>query len=202
MEEDILSSSHEDSVELVLLTAPISECKDCFFASCQFNEFECDTIPAWATLTFGEVAFLNETITEYNDFIQSEVGSRGWAYVDIYSAFLDLPAGSDDEPVNTYFPWLIDPLSGEGTHNVNSVFSLDGVHPSEKGHAVLANEFLTAFNDHYGTAYGMVDVDAIANISGFELAPVAAKIDGPVIPVTEEGRLGLRAMARMMSAGY
>ncbi|MBC8423357.1 hypothetical protein H8E07_04480 [bacterium] len=199
MEEDILSDSHADSVQLVLLTAPVGDCSDCFFTSCQFNEFDCDTIPDWATLTFGEVELLETAVADYNAFIATEVADRGWAMVDINAAFLALPTTPAGVPVNTYFPWLIDPLSGIGTKNANSAFSLDGVHPSEKGHAVLANAFLEAFNDHYGTAYEMVDVESIENVSGFELAPVGEKIEGGRVRITEEGRLGLRAVADMMA---
>jgi len=201
MEEDL--DGDDDPVQLVLLHSPISDCVQCYLPSCQFDpQTPCDTIPADATLTVAETALIDGTIADYNAFIATEVADRGWALVDINTAFLALPTSSDDGPANVIFPWLVNPMTGVGTQNVNSAFTLDGVHPSEKGAAVVANEFLAAFNATYGTTYEMVDVEAIDNVVGFELAPAAEKIAGGRIRFTETGRQGLRAMADMMAVRH
>ncbi len=200
MEEDINSTSHADSVELVLLTAPISECIQCFLISCQFDPgTPCDTIPPYATLTFAEVELINNTIDDYNAFIAAEVTGRGWAFVDVNAGFLTLPNNPNVDELNVAFPWQVDPIAGTGEQNMYSAFTLDGVHPSEKGNAQVANWFLEALNGVYGTSYPLIDVDAIQNVSGFERAPSAKKMEAG-FRFTRDGLDGLKSVIEMMSA--
>lgn len=196
MEEDL--DDDGDPVQLVLLHAPISDCPGCFLPSCQFDPATpCDTIPANATLTVAETELVTNAIADYNAFLAAEVASRGWALVDIHEAFLALPRSPNVQELNVAFAWQVDPLSGIGEQNHFSAFTLDGIHPSEKGHAHVANLFLQAFNETYETSYPLIDEEAVVNVSGFERAPVAAKSDNG-INITQEGRRGLRVMVEMM----
>lgn len=44
---------------------------------------------------------------------------------------------------------------------LGSLFSFDGVHPTNRGHAVLANEFIKAINAKFGSAIALIDVSRI-----------------------------------------
>ena len=63
------------------------------------------------------------------------------------------------------------------------MFSLDGFHPTEKGAAFIANLFLTAFNDTYGTDFDPIDETTVPNLLGWEQFTGAA----PAGPVTRLG---------------
>ncbi len=204
MEEDLDGDS--DDVELVLLTAPLSDCIQCYLpGSCGLlNPPDCRTLPANTTLTTAEVQLINDTVAAYNAIIAREATAHGWALVDINSEFQNLPTTPTAEPINVAFPWQVNPISGEGTQNTASAFTLDGVHPSERGHAVVANLFLDAINATYGTDYAHVDVASVENVAGFERIPAAGKLrvatDG--VQITPEAREGLRAMTAMLKARF
>lgn len=44
---------------------------------------------------------------------------------------------------------------------LGSLFSFDGVHPTNQGHAVLANEFIKAINSKFGSSIALIDVSRI-----------------------------------------
>ncbi len=50
------------------------------------------------------------------------------------------------------------------------LFSLDGVHPTSRGYAVVANEFLKAINSKFNANYPMVDVNTIPGSLSFAKA--------------------------------
>ena len=61
-----------------------------------------------------------------------------------------------------------------GTTNINSkpssfpfgnAFSLDGVHPNQKGYAVIANEFIKAINQTFGSTLPLADPNAYPGIT-------------------------------------
>jgi hypothetical protein len=99
------------------------------------------TIPNWV-LSPTEIATIQQRIVDMNDVIQTEASSRGFAVADVYSAFEYLAANP--------------PVIGGVTLSqryLGGVFSLDGVHPSNIGQAIMANIFLERFNAHYGTSF-------------------------------------------------
>jgi hypothetical protein len=169
------------------------------------------SIPAEYTLTQTEWDAVEAQITAYNQIIQDEATRRGWALVDVDARMLALPRDpmnpSTYASLNGVFPWL--DLTGDGVpeQNVNSAFSLDGIHPSEKGYAAIAEWFAMALNATYGTSYSQdAGVDGIQNVAGFEqvlAAPKRRTATGGVLGIsfTSSGAAGLRATVRMMGAG-
>lgn len=200
MEEDL--DGDDDDVQLVLLPAPIGDCTQCYLPSCQLlTPPDCRTLPANVTLTESEVELIVDTVEAYNAIILREVQDRGWAYVDINTEFQALPTTVSARPLNVAFPWQVNPVSGVGTQNTGSAFTLDGVHPSERGHVHTANLFLASINATYGTDYEMLDVAAVENVAGFEEAPAKVAAQS-IAPITPEGREGLTDMMEMMSARF
>mgnify|MGYP001818687866 CR=1 FL=1 len=132
-----------------------------------------ESIPGTLTLTVDEYQDVLAVADGYNDVMERECTARGWAYVDVNGAFSALPGDptvpANSGQLNRIFAWF--DYTGDGTPEQNpySAMTLDGVHPSEKGYAAIANLFAEALNATYGESYGpMIDVDAVNNTSGFE----------------------------------
>lgn len=65
------------------------------------------------------------------------------------------------------------------------LFSLDGVHPSSRGYAIVANEMLKVLNKEFGMSIPLVDVSSIPGIP----APAGKRGGEPILPVFTQGAL-------------
>jgi hypothetical protein len=133
------------------------------------------SLPSTLTLTTAEVTAVGQLVDAYNTIIANEVSTRaaqGWVLVDINAVLDALPKDPTNPAtfavLNGAYPLQPDPGGGGLIHNVNSAFSLDGIHPSEKGYAQTANVFLAAFSSLAGQTFPDVDVSGVANLAGFE----------------------------------
>lgn len=128
-----------------------------------------ESLPSQLTLTQAEVALLQDTVAGYNAHLANAVDEpgRGWALVDVNTLLSDLSPDPTAQPLNRAFPLVPVPDVGI-VQNTSTVFSLDGVHPAEKGHARVANAVIDALNATYGTQYPQVDESAVENTIGFE----------------------------------
>lgn len=155
------------------------------------------SIPGTMTLTTAEADVVGSTIDAYNDHIEEEAALRGWALVDIAAVLEEL--STDTADVNRLFGWS---ASGQ---NVNSAFSLDGIHPSEKGYGVIANAFIAAINATYETDIPALDPGSITNATGFEaiesgFVPPHGKLGaGPIF--SESGRKTLSGLPTLLGNG-
>jgi hypothetical protein len=93
-------------------------------------------------LDAGEIATITQTVTAYNAAIEERANELGWAYADP-NPELALLRQSGAVPL---VPDLANPAAPFGQY-----FSLDGVHPSAAGQAMLADLIATAINEKYGT---------------------------------------------------
>ena len=57
---------------------------------------------------------------------------------------------------------------------LGGLFSLDGVHPTNTGYAIIANGFITNLNQTRGTSIPLVDIDAVASSDPLIFANVAS----------------------------
>ena len=135
-----------------------------------------NSLPSNWTLTADEATTITQTAAAYNQVIQSACAARGWAYVDISTELAALPKNPLDrqlDVVNGFFP-LVPEISTHAVAllpNPLSAFSLDGVHPSEIGSALVANAFIRAFNSEYNLDITEKDLSTVHNVTGFEEAP-------------------------------
>ncbi len=99
------------------------------------------------TLTSSEEQAVDDAIADYNSIISELAAQFGIPVVDMHALY---------DPDS---PGAFGGYSGEYVlHNQGStVFSLDGVHPSNLGHAVIANAFIDALNQGYG--FNLVKID-------------------------------------------
>jgi lysophospholipase L1-like esterase len=91
------------------------------------------------TLTASEVTIIKTATDAFNVTIQSLASAKGLAFVDANAILAQINAGGI---VSNNYTFLSAYVTG-GT------FSLDGVHPSPRGQALIANKFLEAINTTY-----------------------------------------------------
>jgi phospholipase/lecithinase/hemolysin len=97
-------------------------------------------------LDTNEAVVVNDRIQAFNNIIKFVAATYGFGVADIAAKFDELatnPAVIAGCPITTKC--------------VGGLFSLDGVHPSNTGHALSANEFIAAFNARYGTVIPQID---------------------------------------------
>lgn len=92
-------------------------------------------------LSAAEVSELKNATDAYNITIKSLAEAKGLAFVDTNKILSDVASFG---------------VTGNGytlnsTYVTGGAFSLDGVHPSPRGYALIANEFIKAINAKYGS---------------------------------------------------
>jgi len=111
-------------------------------------------IPGNFHLTNAELANISSAIAGYNDIIRSEATSRGLAFVDANARLKELSTRGI----------TVDGISFSSTFVSGGAFSLDGVHPSTRGYAIIANDFISAINATYGASIPKVNVGSFETI--------------------------------------
>ena len=126
-------------------------------------------LPPNVILDTAEVAQVRAAVNAYNAVIAAKVAEKSGVLVDINALI-------NGVRTNGY------PL-GDGrilrTRFLGGLFSLDGVHPTNTGYAIIANEFIHRINQRYGANIPFVNVLAVANADplvpgNFLAAPTSA----------------------------
>ena len=107
------------------------------------------TVPC--VLTASDVAYLQGTIDAYNVIIFAESFAHGAAVVDIHALVDGLAQNgykADGKHLTTQF--------------LGGIVSLDGIHPTNTGYAIIANAFIQVMNSSWGTNIRPANVDEIA----------------------------------------
>lgn len=94
-----------------------------------------------------EVAKVKDYVISYNGTIKSLADSKGLAIADTYSYLNQVKTG------------IV--ISGVGINSsfiTGGAFSLDGVHLTPRGNAVIANVFIDAINGKYGSNISAIDI--------------------------------------------
>ena len=100
------------------------------------------------TLTASETAEVKIATDAYNAAIRSLATSKGLAFVDANAVLAQVANGGITANGYTVSSTYV---SGGG-------FSMDGVHPSPRGYALIANQFMEAINTTYGSNFKAVDL--------------------------------------------
>ena len=103
-------------------------------------------------LTRRELKQIKRRTRQFNATLRAEADALGWAYVDA-NAFLN------DVDRRGYHVPGVGTLT---TDYLGGIFSLDGVHPTNTGQALVAKLVLEAINAKYGTSFDTPDIAAIA----------------------------------------
>ena len=100
------------------------------------------------TLTANETAQVKTATDAYNATILALANSKGLAFVDANAALNQVATGG----------LVYNGYTMTSTYVTGNSFSLDGVHPSAKGYALIANKFLEAINTTYGSNFKGVNL--------------------------------------------
>jgi len=96
----------------------------------------------------NEVALTLSYINFYNTVIKSVAASKGLAVFDAYAFLNNIKANG----------LLVNGLSLNSNYISGGIFSLDGIHLTPRGYAIVANEFIKAINNTYGSSIPLANV--------------------------------------------
>ncbi len=138
-------------------------------------------LPEEYTLDAAEVAVVNTAVTDINAAIDAEVAARDNVYLYDANAVL---AGLDPNTEAAHFVTLL----GSGLFDVETAaattyFSLDGIHPNNRGYALVANGMIDVINAALGTELAQIPIAAITWDPTYGI-PITAKADGPLLTPT------------------
>ncbi|HXD94253.1 MAG TPA: SGNH/GDSL hydrolase family protein [Bacteroidia bacterium] len=104
-------------------------------------------IPNQYVLTATEINAIETAISGYNKTIQAAANNNNLAFVDV-NAFLN----------QTKTGFVFDGVTFNAAFVTGGAFSLDGIHLTPTGNALLANEFIKSINAKYNSTILQVDV--------------------------------------------
>lgn len=108
------------------------------------------------TLTTAEVTTVEDLVIEYNQIIADACAARQIPVYDANAALAALDPATEAQ----HYLALAGVLGPEAADDM-TLFSLDGIHPNNKGYGVVANGFLATMNTAFGTEFPMVDLDTL-----------------------------------------
>jgi lysophospholipase L1-like esterase len=132
-------------------------------------------LPSSDVLRAPQVLETRAIIDAYNFIIAIEAFEHGAVVVDIHALADQIRAQG---------------IEADGHHLTNGflggVFSLDGVHPTNTGYAVIANQFITTLNRQRGTNIPLVNINQVASTDPliFPASASAVSIAKHVTPAT------------------
>lgn len=106
-------------------------------------------------LSKNETAKVTTAVSAYNTAIASLASTYGLALVDANSKMVELSATSGIQ---------FDGVKYTAKFVTGGSFSLDGVHPTGRGYAVLANEFIKAINIKFASNLPFVNVNSYSGV--------------------------------------
>lgn len=104
-------------------------------------------IPNKYVLDADEIQLVASTIDSYNTVIKTVAEQYDWALVDVNSIFDDVKNGI-----------TVDGVKLNADFVTGGVFSLDGIHLSPRGNAMVTNYFIDAINKKYNSAISTVNI--------------------------------------------
>jgi len=128
------------STELVLLTIPQDSIRCAGWGSAK-------PIPGQYTLVESEIAAVSTATQGFNATLKSLAEANGLAYCDVNALMISVKKGL-----------VFDGIKFSVTYVTGGTFSLDGVHLTPRGNAVVANYFIDAINAKYNSTISHVNV--------------------------------------------
>jgi len=95
-----------------------------------------------------EVALTGDYVNSYNTTIKSVAAAKGLAVFDAYTFLQNVKLNG----------LVVDGVSVNSNYISGGLFSLDGVHLTPRGYAIVANEFIKAINDKYNSSIPQVNI--------------------------------------------
>ncbi len=127
--------------EKILLTCPLDSLRCAGWGKTK-------PIPAQYVLTTDELTNVRNATTTFNSYIKQHAELNKLAYVDMNTYLKTLAAGF------TYYG-----IHYSAEYVSGGAFSLDGIHFTPRGYALIANHIIAAINARYASTLPMVDVN-------------------------------------------
>lgn len=128
------------STELVLLTLPQDSLRCAGWGSAK-------PIPGQFTLVESEISAVQTATAGFNATLKALADSKGLAFADVNALMKKVKTGL-----------VYDGMRFSVTYVTGGTFSLDGVHLTPRGNAVVANYFIDAINSTYSAAIPHVNI--------------------------------------------
>jgi hypothetical protein len=126
--------------EMVLLTLPQDSLRCAGWGSQK-------PIPGQYTLVDSEISAVQTATAAFNETIKGLAESKGLAFADVNTLLKKVKTGL-----------VYDGMRFSVTYVTGGTFSLDGVHLTPRGNAIVANFFIEAINSKYGSGIPLVNV--------------------------------------------
>lgn len=130
-------------------------------------------LPSSVVLDSIEAANVKQVINDYNTTIASIAAAKGFGLVDANKLLNSAKAGITVNGIKFTTQYI-----------TGGLFSLDGVHPTSRGYAIVANEFIKVINQKWGANIPLINV---ANILGSLILTKGYNALG--LPIIPEGAL-------------
>ena len=106
-------------------------------------------------LDANEVAIVKDYVNSYNNTIKSVATSKGLALYDAAAYLTELKATGK----------IVNGVSLSSNYISGGIFSLDGVHLTPRGYAIVATLFINAINAQYGSTIPIPNVSAYSGVT-------------------------------------
>jgi len=113
-----------------------------------------DPIESKYVLDANEVATVKDYVNSYNGTIRSAAAANRLAYFDAFTFLSGVKSNG----------LLINGVSLNSGYISGGIFSLDGVHLTPRGYAIVANEFIKAINNNYNSNIPLADVSSYRGV--------------------------------------
>jgi len=105
-------------------------------------------------LDANEVALTRDYVSSYNTTITTVAAQKGLAVFDAYTFLNNVKANG----------LLINGVALNSNYISGGIFSLDGVHLTPRGYAIVANEFIKAINAKYGSSIPLANISDYSGV--------------------------------------
>ncbi|UOE47124.1 SGNH/GDSL hydrolase family protein [Mucilaginibacter sp. SMC90] len=95
-----------------------------------------------------EATLAEDYVNSYNNTIKSVAAAKGLAIFDAYTFLQNIKLNG----------LVVNGVNINSNYISGGLFSLDGVHLTPRGYAIVANEFIKAINDKYGSSIPQVNI--------------------------------------------
>ena len=101
----------------------------------------------------AEISITKTTTASYNNTISSLASAKGFGLFDVNSFFNQIAASG----------YVSNGIKFTTTYILGGLFGLDGIHPTNQGQALLANQFIKTINSSFGANIPLVNIATIPN---------------------------------------
>lgn len=147
----VRAATYED---LIVLTFPVDKIGVVNGYGFPYGLHPLNPIEDQYVLDRTEVALVKDYVKSYNNTIRNTAETRGLALADIYTLLNKVKETG----------LLINGANMNASFVSGGVFSLDGVHLTPKGNAMIANQFIEAINKQYDSKLPELDVNSYTGV--------------------------------------